>query len=33
MFSGEKMRKLVSQAKIAAQHASNVLITGESGTT
>lgn len=32
VFSGEKMRKLVSQAKIAAQHASNVLITGESGT-
>lgn len=32
VFSGEKMRKLVSQAKIAAQHTSNVLITGESGT-
>ena len=32
VFSGEKMRKLVNQAKIAAQHASNVLITGESGT-
>lgn len=32
VFSGEKMRKIVSQAKIAAQHASNVLITGESGT-
>lgn len=32
VFSGKKMRKLVNQAKIAAQHASSVLITGESGT-
>lgn len=32
VFSGHKMRKLVTQAKIAAKHSSNVLITGESGT-
>lgn len=29
VFSGKKMRTLVNQAKIAAQHASNVLIIGK----
>lgn len=32
VFSSQKMRRLVNQAKVAAQHTSNILITGESGT-
>lgn len=32
VFSGKKMRELVNQARIVAQHSSSILITGESGT-